>query len=303
MSFEWPLHRYWIKEAPEELLTGLSAIDANERQSFDAIMTIESPENTREGSDIPPERFSVYRQALKPYSARIFDHAVPWVVCQYPTSALAQEAGMTLAEFEEFLYGAVLIDWDALEQSMARIAERFDAAESVRIVGEGTDVSFSIAGRKGRVSGAKHNMPSGEVFYAPVEDSAEGVVTYSEYPACWQGHQVGNVRLRFEGGRVVEASAASDEAFLLATLDSDEGARRLGEFGIGCNPGIRIHTRNTLFDEKMDGSIHFALGQSYTDLGGTNESTVHWDMVKDLKEGGRIELDGTVVQDNGQWRL
>jgi aminopeptidase len=129
------------------------------------------------------------------------------------------------------------------------------------------------------------------------------VIHYSEYPACYLGHQVGGVRLRFEAGRVVEASAESDEAFLHEMLDRDEGARRLGEFGVGCNPGIQRHTRNTLFDEKMEGTIHFALGKSYPDTGGTNDSSLHWDMVKDLRRGGRIELDGKLVQENGSWKL
>jgi aminopeptidase len=303
MGFDWPFHRFWVKHAPEDLLTQLPSIDAFERENCDAIVTIEGPSNTRQGSDLPAERFALWREALRPYSRRVFEHELAWVVSQHPTPALAQEAGMTLAQFEDFFYGSVLIDWDALEAEMEQIAARFDAGKSVRIVGDETDLTLNLEGRNGRVSTAKTNLPSGEVFYSPLETSAEGVITFTEYPACYAGHQVGGVRLRFEGGVVVEASAASDEGFLLTTLDTDEGARRLGEFGIGCNPGIRTHTRNTLFDEKMDGTIHLALGQSYTDLGGTNESAIHWDIVKDLRNGGRIELDGEVVQENGAWKL
>jgi aminopeptidase len=146
-------------------------------------------------------------------------------------------------------------------------------------------------------------MPGGEIFYSPVEDSAEGVITYSEYPACYLSHEVGNVRLRFEGGTILEAGADSDEEFLLGMLDADAGARRLGEFGIGCNPGIQEHMRNTLFDEKIEGTIHLAIGQGFPNLGGSNSSAVHWDMVKDLRGGGRIELDGELVQENGKWLL
>jgi aminopeptidase len=144
-------------------------------------------------------------------------------------------------------------------------------------------------------------MPGGEIFYSPVEDSAEGVISYSEYPACYLGHEVGGVRFRFEGGGIVEASASSDEEFLLGVLDTDEGSRRLGEFGIGCNPGIQRHMRNTLFDEKMYGTIHLAIGAGIPIAGGTNQSATHWDMVKDLRDGGRIELDGEAVQENGEW--
>jgi aminopeptidase len=195
----------------------------------------------------------------------------------------------------------VLVDWPALARDMEGIAARFDAGEEVRIVAAGTDIRFSLAGRKGLVDALGANMPGGEVFYSPVEDSVEGVVEYGEYPACYQGHQVYGVRLRFEGGRIVDASAESDESFLLAQLDADDGARRLGEFGIGCNPGIQRHVRNTLFDEKMAGTVHLAIGHGFPNLGGRNVSAVHWDMVKDLRRGGRIELDGEVVQENGQW--
>ena len=173
----------------------------------------------------------------------------------------------------------------------------------MRIVGPETDLTFSLEGREGKVDALGANMPGGEIFYSPVEDSAEGVISYSEYPACYLGHEVGGVRFRFEGGTIVEASAESDEEFLIGTLDIDEGARRLGEFGIGCNPGIQRHMRNTLFDEKMEGTIHLAIGTGFPQLGGLNRSSVHWDMVKELRNGGRIELDGKVVQENGAWQL
>src|SRR5262249_9142505 len=153
---------------------------------------------------------------------------------------------------------------------MERIAARFDAAETVRVVGADTDLTFSLAGRRGKVSAADANMPSGEVFYSPVEDSAAGVVTFGEYPACYMGHEAYGVRLRFEGGRVVESSADRDEEFLQAALAMDDGAPVLGEFGIGCNRGIQRHTKNTLFDEKIDGTIHLALGHGFPALGGTN---------------------------------
>jgi len=295
------LDSIWLGEAPEELLKEFPPIEAHSVENADCYVAIGAPENTRDGSDVPPERLALRRQAMQPHYADFFADKKKWVGCQYPTAALAQEAGMSLDAFSDFLYGAVLIDWDEEERKMARIAERFDAADQVRVVGADTDITFSIAGRKGKVSGADANMPSGEVFYSPVEDAAEGVVTFSEYPACYFGHQVYGVRLRFEDGRVVEASAERDEEFLLATLDTDEGARVLGEFGIGCNPGIQEHMKNTLFDEKIYGTVHFAVGHGFPFIGGTNVSAVHWDMVKDLRRGGRIELDGELVQENGEW--
>jgi aminopeptidase len=144
-------------------------------------------------------------------------------------------------------------------------------------------------------------MPGGEFFVCPVETSAEGTIAFTEFPAIRGGRELRGVRLRFSGGRVVDASAESEEEFLLQTLDTDKGARRIGELGIGCNPGIDRYLRNIYFDEKIDGTVHLALGLGFEHLGGTNESAIHWDIVKDLRPGGRIELDGEAVQENGVW--
>jgi aminopeptidase len=293
----------FLRNAPMKVLTTISDIERHEIESANAYMAILAPENTRESADIPAQRLAARQSALRephmPYLADI----KPWVGCYYPTTAAAQHAGLPLPAFEDFLYGAVLIDWQALRAKMERICEHFDRGDTVRITGPGTDLTFSLAGRKGLVDALRANMPGGEIFYSPVEDSAEGVITYSEYPACYLGHEVEGVRLRLEGGTIVEASATSDEEFLLGTLDTDEGARRLGEFGIGCNPGIQRHMRNTLFDEKMEGTIHLAVGTGFPQVGGLNKSDIHWDMVKELRNGGRIELDGKVVQENGVWAL
>lgn len=293
----------WVAEAPEERLGTLAEIDAFELDHADCLVVIEAPENTREGSDIPAERLGLRRQAMRPHAEPFFDGTKSWVGCQFATAALAQDAGMGITAFEEFLYGAVLVDWDALGARMQSIAARFDAAKHVRVTGAGTDLSFSLAGRSGCVDAVGANMPGGEVFYSPVEASTEGVVTFSEYPACYAGRAVENVMLRYEGGRIVEATAGSDQDFLVATLDTDEGARVLGEFGIGCNPGIQRHTKNTLFDEKIEGTVHFAVGNGFPFVGGENVSAVHWDMVKDLRQGGTIEVDGDVVQRDGEWLI
>jgi aminopeptidase len=223
------------------------------------------------------------------------------VSCQFPTQALAQEAGLTLGQLTDILFDACLLDWDAEGERMRRYADRFDSANEVRLVGVGTDLTFSLADRHSEVDDGRKNMPGGEFFFAPVEDSAEGVIEFSEYPAVHEGHELEAIRLEFAQGKVVDASARKGEETLHAILDRDAGARRVGELGIGCNPGITRYMKNTLLDEKMDGSIHLALGQSYTSIGGQNTSSIHWDIVKDLRSGGRIELDGTVVQDNGAW--
>ncbi len=298
-----PFESAWAEAAPEELLPVMAPLDAAELGQIDAWIRLIAPENARDGAALPRERRLLLRQAFKPFNQRFLGLETPWVGCAFPTQALAQDAGMTLAQFEDFLYGACLRDWDAEAERMRRLADRFDQAETVRVVGPGTDISRSLAGRNGIVDDGHVNMPGGEFFFCPLEDSAEGVVHYAEFAPSYQGHSCTGARLRFEGGKVVDASADGDEEFLLAALDADEGARRIGELGIGCNPAIRQHIGHPLFDEKIDGTIHVAVGASILAAGGVNDSAIHWDMVKDLRRGGRIELDGEVVQEDGQWRI
>jgi aminopeptidase len=299
----WPLDYVWAAEAPEELVSELPAIDAYACDHMDARITIDAPENTREGAELPPERLALAKKAERRFFARTMGDEIPWVGCQYPTQALAQDAGLTLRQFEDVLYGACLRDWDDLAATMRRRAERFAAADEVRIVGEGTDLMLGISGRPVDVDDGRVNVPGGEFFTSPLEDSAEGVIAFSELPAVYQGHEFAGIRLVFRDGQVVDASAAQSEDVLLSILDRDEGARRLGELGVGCNPGIQRYMRNTLFDEKIDGTVHLALGQGYPKVGGRNVSSVHWDLVKDLRRGGRLELDGQVVQEGGRWLL
>jgi aminopeptidase len=291
------------REAPLERLREASPLQRRLWTECDAIITVYAPESTREGTDLSEERRQAFEQRLRPLRARTMAMEVPWVICEYPVQSLAQDAGMTLAAFEEFVFSAVLLDWDAEAEKMQRIADRFDTASEVRIVGDGTDLTVSIEGRTGQVDDGRVNMPGGEVFYAPVEDSAEGVVTFSEFPAVRFGREVVGARLVFEAGRVVEASAVSDEAFLHEMLATDDGARRLGELGIGCNPMIQRFTKNLGFDEKIDGTIHLALGSSYSFIGGRNVSAIHWDIVKDLRDDGELYADGELVQQSGRWLL
>jgi len=296
-------HRDWVRHAPLELLAEPAPIDVHTLDHCDALLAIAAPDNTRDGSDIAPERMSLVQRAYRRSTERVNANDFPWVMCWYPTPALAQDAGLPLSAFEDFLYGAVLLDWEAEHARLSKLAGLFDAAAEVRIVGEGTDLRLSLEGRRTEVDAGMGNMPGGEFFGCPVEDSAEGVITFAEFPQLRDGRQLRNVRLRFSGGTVVDASADSEEQFLLDTLDTDPGARRIGELGVGCNPGITRYMGNVYFDEKIDGSVHIALGFGFADLGGTNESAIHWDLVKDLRSGGRIELDGRTVQEHGAWTV
>ena len=291
----------WAQEAPEKLLDNPPEIETHPFHTADAWIGIEAPENTRELSGLAPERLGRLQAGLRPHVERVFTFDLKWVGCQYPTAALAQDAGMSLTEFEDFLYGACLHDWDAERERMSRYAKLFDEAEEVRIVADETDLTLSLAGREGEVDAGGANMPGGEFFYSPLEDSATGTIAFTEFPAVYAGREVTGIRLRFEDGRVVDASAENNEDFLLETLDRDDGSRRLGELGIGCNPRITRHMKNTLFDEKIDGTVHLALGNGLPEVGGTNVSQVHWDIVKDLRPGGRLELDGKAVQERGRW--
>jgi aminopeptidase len=296
--------RSWVRAAPVERLAIPAPLDVHAIENCDALIIIVSPENTRDAADIPQDRMAAVQGAYRPALERVFRHELPWVGCQYPTPALAQEAGMSTHDFAEFLYGACLRDWQAEGERMRRYSERFDAADEVRIVGAETDLRLSLAGRTMKVDAGGANIPGGEFFGCPVEDSAEGTIAFTEFPAVYLGREMNGIRLRFEGGRVVDASAETNEDYLLETLDADEGSRRLGELGIGCNPGITRYMRNTLFDEKIDGTVHLALGNGMPDVGGTNVSRIHWDIVKDLRlPGTRIELDGEVVQQDGAWLI
>ena len=289
--------------APVDLLREPSPLQRRIWEDVDAFITLWAPESTAEGADLSDERRQALEERMKPLRARTMAMDVPWVIAEYPVQATAQDAGMPLEEYADFLYDAVLLDWDAEGAKMRRIADVFDAADEVRVVADGTDLTISLAGRTGAVDDGHLNMPGGEVFYSPVEDSADGTITFSEFPAVYFGHEVVGARFVFDRGRIVDASAAAGEDFLLQTLDTDEGARRLGELGIGCNPGIQRFMKNVAFDEKIDGTMHLAVGNSYSFTGGTNTSTVHWDIVKDLRDGGRLYADGKLVQESGRWLL
>jgi aminopeptidase len=303
ISFDRPLVQSyrWVSEAPLELVAEPAPLLAHELETADALLFVSAPENTRAGASVEAERLQLVLSAYQGSMARVMSHEIAWVACQYPTHALAQEAGIGTEEFADLLYGSVLRDWADEGERMQRIAGRFDAASEVRIVGAETDLRLSLEGRTMKVDALGSNLPGGEFFGCPLENSAEGEISFAEFPAVYNGREVSGIRLRFDGGRVVDASATANEEFLLQMLDTDEGARRLGELGIGCNPGIERFTKNVGFDEKIDGTVHLAIGNSYASNGGQNVSSVHWDMVKDLRGGGRIYADGTLVQEDGSW--
>jgi aminopeptidase len=302
LSFE-QLGGPFAREAPLEVLRVPAPIQRHVWGEMDGLISIYSPEDAREGSDLSEERQAAVQAMLAPMRERTMSLEIPWVIAEWPVQSLAEEAGLTLGEYEQFVFDAVLLDWDAEGERMKRIAALFDAADEVRIEAQGTDLTLSLAERTGAVDDGHVNMPGGEVFYSPVEESATGVIEFCEFPAVYYGTEVEGARLVFADGRIVDATARTNENFLVQTLDTDEGARRLGEIGIGCNPGIQRFMKNVGFDEKIDGTVHLAVGKSYGFIGGRNVSTIHWDIVKDLRSGGRLYADGRLVQENGRWLL
>ena len=296
------LQPVFFNKATDQQLDTLLEIEEMEYKKAQALITIRAPGNVKELSGIDPARMTRRSKAMRPIMDWVQSGNVRWVVCNYPTQSLAQEAEMSLFDYEDFLYGATNIDWTEQSRFQEAIKAAFDTGNAVRLEGPSTDLSFSIRERLGEKCDGRFNMPDGEVFYAPVEDSAEGFITY-DYPAIYQGQEVNQVYLEFNKGRVVKATAAKNQDLLEKVLQTDEGAGRIGEFGIGVNYGIQRFSKDILFDEKIGGTVHLALGNAYAGMGSNNRSAIHWDMIKDLRRGGSIYLDGKAVQVNGEFKL
>lgn len=240
-----------------------------------------------------------YQKLTRPLVDQRVKHT-RWVVTRYPTHAAAQEARMSLDEYEDYLFSACCIDWKAESRKQDKLKKLMDVAKQVRIVAPDTDLRFSIEGLPGIKCDGRLNMPDGEVFSAPVRNSVQGHITYN-CPSIYQGKEYNGVRFEFKDGRIIDASAGSDmTASLNRILDTDEGARYIGEFAIGVNPGICQPMRNILFDEKIFGSIHFTPGQAYDECDNGNRSAVHWDLVRILSDG-EIWFDDVLIQKNGRF--
>ncbi|PSP25159.1 aminopeptidase [Halobacteriales archaeon QH_10_65_19] len=270
-------------------------------EEADVAIRIRADANTFETSDVDPEKNSVHAKVNKELQEVMMEKR--WVVTQYPAPANAQDAEMSTDAYEEFVWSAINKDWEAVRQHQQQLVEILDTADEVRVVsGDTTDVSMSVDGNPIKNDYAERNLPGGEVFTAPIPDSVEGEVLFDK-PLMAQGREVQDVSLRFEEGEVVEHAAGKNERVLTAVLNTDEGAKRLGELGIGMNRDIDQFTYNMLFDEKMGDTVHMALGRAYDDTVGedneANDSAVHMDMIVDMSEDSFIEVDGETIQRNG----
>ncbi len=292
----------YFAECQEEQLKAFPQLAFEQMKATDVWIGISAPRNTRSLSQAHPKKVAVRQQTIRP----LLDHRVEhtrWVITDFPTEALAQEADMSLANYSDFVFSAIVdVNWKEIAKKQAHLAKIIEAGNVVRIVGEGTDLNLSIKGRKVIAANGECNMPDGEVFTSAVEDSAEGFIHYS-YPVIYHGREVDDVRLWFKKGKVVKAQAQKGEDFLHHMLAMDAGAQFIGELGIGNNYQIDRFTKNILFDEKIGGSIHIALGRSYKETRGKNISALHWDMIKDLRAGGAVYLDGKCIQKNGKWLI
>jgi aminopeptidase len=246
------------------------------------------------------------KELFKRFMDRTARGEMRWVGTLFPNHASAQDAEMSLEEYENFVFGAMLVDrsdpvaeWRRISREQERQAQVLNQVKTVRLQTRDTDLTFQCGGRKWINCDGQQNFPDGEIFVCPIEDSVEGFIRFS-FPGIYMGKEVDDIRLRFEKGKVVEAHAAKAEGFLHSILDTDPGARFVGEISFGTNYGIQRFTKNTLFDEKIGGTMHLALGASLKESGGVNESAVHWDIVCDFRSGGEVHADGRLILKDGK---
>lgn len=302
---------FFMRNANEQQLAWISPLENWVIEEATVRIAIRSTGNTRRGTSIDPKRTALMAESRKALSKVAFARSAAneqrWTVTQFPTEAYAQEADMSLEEFENFVYGATFADqpdpiqcWRDLAVSQQKYVDWLKGRKHIQVRGPNVNLSLSIEGRTFINSGGTHNMPSGEIFTGPVEESVNGWVRFT-YPAIREGRIVEGVELKFENGKIVQATARKNEEYLLTQLNIDPGARYLGEFAIGTNFGIQRFTGNILFDEKIGGTIHMAAGRGYPETGSKNESAIHWDMICDMRNGSEIVVDGDLFYKDGQF--
>ncbi len=309
----WPtlsgLNAELLQHGTDEQLEYISPVERFFRQEADISIRILAESNTRSASDVDPARSTRYARARhelqRSYMERAASGDLRWSMTVFPTDAYAQDANMSGPDFAEFVYAACKLNdadpvaaWNDLHERQARLIDWLTGKEQVRIIGPGTDLTLSVQGRIWINSDGKRNFPSGEVFTGPVESSATGFYSCS-FPVIHAGRAMTGVTLKFADGVVIDAGATLNESYLLEALDTDDGSRRLGEVAIGTNFDIDRFTGLTLLDEKIGGTAHIALGAGYPDTGSVNRSSIHWDLIADLRQGGRIEVDGQPVLVDG----
>jgi aminopeptidase len=310
------LEEIFYRHAGPEQLSFLSPIARFEVERVDVLISVLSETNTRRLSGTNPKKQAAASKARQPIMQTFMKRAAEfdrtrkkglrWTLTLFPTEAYAQDAEMSLADYEGFVFGACFADrsdavrrWKQVEKRQQEIARWLRGRKTVELAGPGTELRVGIRGRKFINCSGHHNFPDGEIFTGPEETKVDGRIRYS-FPACLSGREVEGVELAFERGKVVKASAAKNEAFLKSMIGMDAGASQVGEFAFGLNGGIQRFTKNILFDEKIGGTVHLALGKGYPESGSRNDSALHWDMVCDLRKGGEVHVDGRPFMKNGK---
>lgn len=305
------LNEIFFKEADEEQLKYLSPIDKFEIEKIDKYLYIASEFNRKSLSNFDPKKLSLRRKTTGKLLERRLDRAAKgqmhWSLTAYPDNAQAQDAEMSLDDFAEFIYSAGYLNdkdpikkWQTIAKEQRRLIKDISKIKKISVKTKDTDLSLSVQGRKWISCEGHENFPDGEVFTTPLEDSVEGYITYN-FPCVYQGREVNDVMLRFKKGEVVEVKASKGLDYLKSMIAMDAGAKRIGEFAFGTNYGITKHIKNILFDEKIGGTIHLALGSCYPETGGKNKSSLHWDMICDMRKDAEVRGDGKVIYKNGKF--
>ncbi len=300
-----------LLQGSDEQLQYISPLEQFIRTEADVVIIIRAETNTRRMSAVDPARQRMYTAArtelTEAYMRRAATGELDWTLTLYPTDAYAQDADMDTDAYTDFVLKACKLDrddpvaaWQELREEQQRLIDWLDGKSEVQMTGPDTDLTLSVEGRTWINSDGRRNFPSGEIFTGPVEDSVNGHIWFS-FPVVTAGRQIEDIRLRFKDGKVVDATAAKNEEYLVQTLDTDEGARYLGELAFGTNFDIQQFTKNILFDEKIGGTVHMAVGRGYPETGSTNQSAIHWDMICDLRQGGQITVDGELFQKEGRF--
>jgi aminopeptidase len=295
------LERDLMLYGSQEQLDWVPEMQARGMEWADVYIGLRGARNPHEFSGLTPEKLSAHKRAMGKVSA-MRNELTRWVLVRVPNETFAQQAQTSLDDMMAFFFNATLRDWAQEAVRYREIHQVFQAATEVRIVGAGTDLRFSTRGRLYEVADGHLNMPDGEIFTAPVDDSAAGIITF-EFPGVYAGQLVDGICLEFAGGEVVKASARTNEPLLRELLAMDDGARRIGEFGVGTNFGIQRFCYDILYDEKIGGTVHLALGRAYAECGGVNQSALHWDIIKDLRQQGQVYLDGRLALENGNFLI
>ncbi len=295
------LNRQLLLHGSPEQIGWMPELEALGMEWADVYLGLRGAHNPAVFWDIPSSRLADLRQSMGKISTLRWQKT-RWCLLRVPNAALAQQAGVDEDSLLEMFFDACLLDWPTACQEWQRRAERLGQGRRVRVVGLGTDLSFSVAGRSWMVGDGRINLPDGEIATSPDETSLDGQITF-ENPGVMAGRLMENIRLRWQQGKLIEAECSTNQDFFQSLLQTDPGASRIGEFAFGVNPGLKFFCQDILLDEKIDGTIHIALGRAYPQTGGTNQSALHWDIVKDMRQQGEIYLDERLIYQKGKFQL